>query len=56
MGDYFFWNGRDVVQTDLMGTCLGALFKREINSVLKHCKFEIGETKERVLFSVGDRC
>ena len=52
MGDYFFCNGRDVVQTDLTGTCLGALFKREINSALKYCEFEIGEPKEKV-FSVG---
>ncbi len=52
MGEYFFCNGRDVVQTDLENTCLGALFKRDINNVLSKCEFELGEPKEKV-YTVG---
>ena len=48
MGGYYFCKGRDVIQTDMIESCLGSLYLRDLDHVLKYCEFEIGDAKERV--------
>ena len=48
MGEHYFCNGRNVLQTKMEDTCLGAIFVRHLSGVKQHCKFEIKLMKEQV--------
>jgi len=50
LGLNFLCEGRSVLKTDIEESCLGAL--HNLQGVLKHCQFQLGETKETV-FQTG---
>ena len=52
LGQNFLCEGRSVLRTDLENSCLGALFVHNLEGTLKHCQFELGETREHV-FQTG---
>ena len=48
MGDTYFCKGRNVLQTKLEDTCLGAIFVRHLSGMKTFCKFEVKPLKEQV--------
>jgi hypothetical protein len=52
LGQNFFCEGRSVLCTDIEDSCLGALYLHNLPGTLKHCHFELGETREHV-FQTG---
>jgi len=44
--------GRSVLRTDIEDSCLGALYLHNLPGTLKHCHFQLGETREHV-FQTG---
>ena len=52
LGLNFLCEGRSVLKTDIEESCLGALYLHNLQGVLKHCQFQLGETRETV-FQTG---
>jgi len=52
LGQNFLCEGRSVLRTDIEDSCLGALYLHSLPGTLKHCHFELGETREHV-FQTG---
>ena len=52
LGLNFLCEGRSVLKTDIEDSCLGALYLHNLQGVLKHCQFQLEETKETV-FQTG---
>ena len=52
LGQNFLCEGRSVLRTDIEDSCLGALYLHNLPGTLKHCHFELGETREHV-FQTG---
>ncbi len=52
LGLNFLCKGQSVLKTDIKDSCLGALYLHNLPGVLKHCQFQLGETKETV-FQTG---
>jgi hypothetical protein len=52
LGQNFLCEGRSVLRTDVEDSCLGALYLHILPGTLKHCHFELGETREHV-FQTG---
>jgi len=52
MGQNFLCEGQSVLRTNIKDSCLGALFLHNLPGVLKHCQFQLGETRETV-FQIG---
>ena len=48
MGDTYFCKGRNVLQTKMEETCLGAIFRQNLGGVKTYCKFEVKPLKEQV--------
>ena len=51
MGEFFFSEGRDILQTDLQDTCLGANYLQHLTGIKRYCKFEIQQIREQVFQS-----
>jgi hypothetical protein len=49
LGLNFFCEGHSILKTDIEESCLGVLYLHNLQGVLKHCQFQLGETKETVL-------
>jgi hypothetical protein len=52
MGQNFLCEGRSVLRTDMDDSCIGALFLHHLPGVLKHCQYQLGQTREHV-FQTG---
>ena len=48
MGDTYFCKGRNVLQTRMEETCLGAIFARHLTGMKTYCKFELKPLREQV--------
>ena len=48
MGEFYFCKGRNVLQTRMEETCLGAIFVKHLSGMKQHCKFEIKPLREQV--------
>ena len=48
LGDTYFCKGRNVLQTKMGGTCLGAIFIKDLAGMKSFCKFEITPLEEQV--------
>jgi len=48
----FLCEGQSLLITDIEDSCLGALYLQNLPGVLKHCQFQLGETKE-MIFQTG---
>ncbi len=53
LGKTFFWEGRSILQTNIINDCLGSLYLGNSTLIKHNCKFRIDSTREKI-YSLGN--